>query len=136
MKKEHIVTVSAGEGKFRLWAAAVSTHGEGINVTLGGGEVPHIGAVAIAIPRPSLKDPGRISATTSVYLLVGHKDDALAKPLADRIARALGQPVVVAAGVHLGEPGTYTAPPEEIKGIIRTSEVLTEELIRRLKNEG
>ena len=136
MKKEQVVTVSAGEGKFRLWATAVSTHGEGINVTLGGGEVPHIGAIAIAVPRPGLKDPSQVSATTSVFLLVGHKDDALAKPLADRMARALRQPVVVAAGVHLGAPGTYTASPEEIEKVIKTNETLADELIRRLSNES
>jgi hypothetical protein len=136
MKQERTVTVSVGEGKYRLWATAVSTGGEGINVTLGGGEVPHLGAVAIAIPRPSLQDPSKVSATTSVYLLVGHKDDALAKPLADRMARALQQPVVVAAGVHLGAPGTYTVSPEEIKEVLRTNEILAEELIRRFNNES
>lgn len=136
MDKNRTITVSAGEGKFRLWATAVSTDGEGINVTVGGGEVPHIGAVAVAVPRPSLKDPSQVSASTSVYLLVGHKDDALAKPLAERMARALNQPVVVAAGVHIGAPDTFIASPEEIEKVMRTNDALGEKLIRRLADES
>ena len=136
MKNNHTTTVSAGEGKFRLWATAISTGGEGINVTVVGGEAPHIGAVAVAVPRPSLKDPSQISASTSVYLLVGHKDDALAKPLAERMARALNQPVVVAAGVHIGAPDTFTASPEEIEKVMKTNEALGKKLIRRLTDEN
>lgn len=134
-KTGHAITVCAGEGRYRLWAAAVATHGEGINITIGGGEIPHIGAVAVAVPRPSLKDPSQVSTTTSVYVLMGHKDEALAKPIAERIARAMQQPVVVAAGVHLGKEGSYTASAEEIEKVLQASTILVEELIRRLVDE-
>lgn len=65
-----------------------------------GGEAPHIGAVACATPRPSLADPGRPSATASVFCYVGHKEDDLAKALAEALCAALGARVVVAAGAH------------------------------------
>lgn len=136
MQTGQAITVWAGEGRYRLWATAVTTQGEGINITISGGEIPHIGAVAVAVPRPSLKDPSQVSTTTSVYVLIGHKDDELAKPIADRIARAMRQPVVVAAGVHLGKAGNYTASAEEIEKVLQVSTILVEELIRRLVDEG
>jgi hypothetical protein len=74
-------------------------------VTLVGGEVPHIGAVAVSIPRPSLRDARRRSATTSVFTLVGHKEDEIARPLAAELARTLDRTTVVIAGVHIRRAG-------------------------------
>jgi hypothetical protein len=51
--------------------------GDDVVVVLGGGERPHIGALAVAIPRPSLADPEQTSSTSSVITLLGHKDDEL-----------------------------------------------------------
>ncbi|MEK7220814.1 MAG: hypothetical protein AAB253_06410, partial [candidate division NC10 bacterium] len=42
----------AGAGRHRVWGTAFVSH-EGLAVNLVGGDVPHIGAVAISIPRPS-----------------------------------------------------------------------------------
>lgn len=94
------VFVEAGRGRCRLWGTAVITAG-GVTLTLVGGERPHVGAVAVGIPRPSLARPGRRSATTSVVAVTGHKDDELARPLAHELARRLGQTAVVVAGVHI-----------------------------------
>ena len=53
--------------------ASVQKIGENLLVAIWGGELPHIGAVAIAQPRPSLKDPDRISSTASVFCLAYEK---------------------------------------------------------------
>ncbi|MBI3122079.1 MAG: hypothetical protein HYZ03_07340, partial [candidate division NC10 bacterium] len=58
-------------------------------MNLVGGDIPHIGAVAISIPRPSRADARRRSATTSVFALLGHKEDELARPVAASLAQAL-----------------------------------------------
>ncbi len=63
--------------------------------------MPHIGAVAVSIPRPSLVNPRQQSASTSVFTLVGHKEDELARPMAAELARALDRTTVVVAGVHI-----------------------------------
>jgi hypothetical protein len=97
------VSVETGRGRCRLWGTAVVTAG-GVALTLVGGERPHVGAVAIGIPRPSLARPGRQSATTSVVTVTGHKDDELARPLAQELASRLGQPAAVVAGVHIERP--------------------------------
>jgi RNase P/RNase MRP subunit POP5 len=112
------VVFDVGEGRHRLWGTAILSHA-GVGVNLLGGTRPHIGAVAVAIPRRSRARPGRRTVTTSVLALVGHKDDELARPLAATLARALGVVAVVTAGVHLPR-----ARPSEITAILRNGRVV------------
>jgi gallate decarboxylase subunit D len=69
-------------------------------VSIGGGTHPHVGAVAVAQPRPSLKGDGSVSATASVIALLGHKEDELARWAALHLAARLNATVVVTAGLH------------------------------------
>ena len=78
--------------------------GEDFCLTLCGGEREHIGAVAVAQPRPSLADPARMSATASVIALPGHQEDMLARELALKVAASLNVAVCVACGIHLRQP--------------------------------
>lgn len=94
----------AGRGRHRIWGTAFLSPG-GLAVTLVGGEVPHIGAVAVSIPRPSLANARRRSATTSVFTVVGHREDEIARPLAAELARTLDRTTVVIAGVHIRRAG-------------------------------
>lgn len=96
-----------------LWAITQ----QGITVSLFGG-IPHVGSTALAIPRPSLKDPSRTSATSSVLNVTGHKDDELARRLAESLAAGLNRVVAVTAGVHAGPEGVYDLPVEDLKRII------------------
>ena len=86
------------EGGFRI-EALLQELGKDYLLSLWGG-VAHIGAVAMAQPRPSLADPERLSATASVFCYLGHKEDDVVKFVAERLAAALAAPVVVAAGLH------------------------------------
>ena len=70
-------------------------------VVITGGDRPHLGAVALAQARPSLSDPAKTSASTSVLTLLGHKEDALAHRAATRLARDLAANVVVCCGIHV-----------------------------------
>jgi hypothetical protein len=54
----------------------------------------------VAQPRPSLKDPKRISSTASVICILGHKEDELAKAASEILSAALNTKVVVTAGIH------------------------------------
>ena len=78
--------------------------GEDCCLTLCGGEREHIGAVAVAQPRPSLADPARTSATASVIALPGHQEDQLARELALKVAASLKVVVCVVCGIHLHDP--------------------------------
>jgi hypothetical protein len=90
---------SVKQGRFRI-DALVQSLGTDLLVSLWGGTGPHIGAVGIAVPRPSLDDPQRASATSSNYTFLGHKEDVVVKQVSEAIAAALGRNVVVAAGLH------------------------------------
>jgi len=78
--------------------------GEDLCLTLSGGEQEHIGAVAVAQPRPSLADPTRTSATASVITLPGHKEDMLARELALKVAATLNVAACVVCGIHVRHP--------------------------------
>ncbi len=84
----------------------VSAHtmlvGSDILVVLTGGRA-HIGAVALAQPRPSIKDSQKISSTSSVFTYVGHKEDVVAKTMSEGLSGALNKRVVVTAGIHWDE---------------------------------
>ena len=88
------------KGRTRKVRAEAVWIGEDLLVYIWGGEKPHIGAAAMAQPRPSLADPSVISATASVFTYVGHKEDDLAKHAAETLSAALERKVVVTAGIH------------------------------------
>lgn len=75
--------------------------GGDINLNIGGGVLPHIGAVAVAEPRPSLRNDGSASASCSVLCMLGHKDDLLAREAALKIATVTGSRTVVTVGMHV-----------------------------------
>jgi len=90
---------------------------DGVMVAILGGR-PHLGAVAQAVPRPSLVDPQRRSSTSSVLTLPVHKDDVAARMAAELLAVRLGQNVAVAAGIHVGPAGQFKLGPEELESVL------------------
>ena len=74
--------------------------GKDWNVAITGGEIPHLGSIALGIPRPSLQSTLHTSATVSVLTLTGHKEDEIARPAAHFLASRLNTPVVVSCGIH------------------------------------
>ncbi len=74
--------------------------GEDYTVTVYGGTLPHIGSTVMAQARPSLTGQG-IGATSSVLNCVGHKDEAIARMFAERIAIHGNCTAVCACGIHL-----------------------------------
>lgn len=122
-------TIKTKEEAYNL-AALVKGIGEDILVAIWGGDKPHIGAVAVAQPRPSLKDERIVSATASVFCYVGHKDDVIAKEAAEKISSALNANVTVAAGIHwddIDEAG--------ITCVMENSRELVEMIIERMSKE-
>lgn len=91
-------TISEKRGSFKVHAH-VRSMGDDLLVVLSGGK-EHIGAIAMAQPRPSLDDPDRISATSSVYTYVGHKEDVIVKSISEALSKELNRKTVVVAGIH------------------------------------
>ena len=92
-------TVSVEDIEFEI-KATVQMIGADLVVTMYGGEIPHIGAVAIAHPRPSLLNPDVNSSSCSVLCFMGHREDSLAKRMAEKLSAKLDTNVVLTAGMH------------------------------------
>lgn len=90
----------AGEAPYRVQAVLTLCGGD-ISLNIGGGILPHIGAVAVAEPRQSLRNDGSPSASCSVLCMLGHKDDLLAREAALKIATVTNSRTVVTVGMHV-----------------------------------
>lgn len=113
----------AGEGKYSLEAVVVQCE-DGLSIYLGGGEKPHVGTVVLSQPRRSLTKDGSLSYTTSVLNILGHMDDSLARPMAEKLCSLLNCNVVVTAGVHIDN-----ATPEEISKLLEMAKKLTDKIL-------
>jgi hypothetical protein len=122
---ETVFMLETDTGAYDL-TASVRIIGSDLLIAIWGGEKPHIGAVAVAQPRPSLKDPAVTSSSASVICLVGHKEDELAKAAAEILAAALKTQVVVTAGIHWDN-----LTPEAIQRVVRNSQILVDRILER-----
>ncbi|MEQ8201928.1 MAG: hypothetical protein ABRQ24_10970 [Syntrophomonadaceae bacterium] len=120
----------AGEGRHRVEAIAV-VNGADLVVTVGGGSVYHIGAVALAVPRPSLAEPGRTSASASVICVSGHKEDELARTAALQLAARFNRVVVVSVGLHVDDASSL-----DIESLTANFRLLVEDIAARLSATG
>ncbi|MFQ5692537.1 MAG: proteasome assembly chaperone 4 family protein [Nitrospinota bacterium] len=105
--------------------------GADLAVRLYGGSRPHIGSVVLAVPRPSLRDPSKTSATASVLNRPGHQDEWPARRLAESLASRLRTNVAVFCGIHYD--GLDDDRIEELK---RRCEALAEEVLPALEAQA
>ena len=118
--------VHISKGPFEI-CGSVQEVGDDLLVSFWGGTKPHIGAVGVAIPRPSLKDPQKWSATSSTFTFIGHKEDALVKKISERLASHLKRNVVVTAGLHWKD-----ITSKEIKLIENLTEKMSGQILKKL----
>ena len=83
--------------------------------------------MALALPRPSLKDKKKTSATSSVLTVLGHKEDQTVKAVSETLSAVFKKNTVVTAGIHWDN-----LKAEEIKVIVRLTEKLTQKIIDRV----
>lgn len=123
-----LVTVKAEKGGILL-SAEVLPMGTDLLVSVSGGDKPHIGCVSLAVPRPSLADSTNTSATVSTINLTGHKDDAVANRIAERLAAFLGVHVAVVCGIHVnGING------DGIRAVLEAADEITAEIILQFES--
>ncbi|MFH1821685.1 MAG: hypothetical protein ABH852_04510 [Methanobacteriota archaeon] len=123
-ESNQVFKTSAGVGKHKV-DLTLTLIGHDVVAIISGGNKPHVGAVAVAIPRPSLKDASKISSTSSVFTLVGHKDDEVAKMASEALASKLNKVAVVSAGIH-----TDNASESDIRKLVKNAESATEHAIK------
>lgn len=126
-KNKLAIAASAGKGNHRVYAAAQCI-GNDILLSIWGGTAPHIGSVSITQPRPSLTNPGKRSATSSVYNFTGHKDEAVARCCAEKIAVACDKRTVAVAGIHIDN-----ASSTDITTILNNAAILCARIIKKLR---
>jgi hypothetical protein len=120
-------TVEISRGRLKIHAL-IQEVGQDLLVSIWGGTRPHIGAVGIAVPRHSLKDPKKWSATSSNFTFLGHKEDALVKQISEKLATQLRKNVVVTAGIHW-----EGITSNEIKTIQNLTQKLPDQILKRLQ---
>ncbi len=96
------ISLNVGEGKYKIFLNALFC-GKDISICIFGGDVPHIGAVAVAVPRKSLTGDGSNSASASVICITGHKEDEMARQIALDFSSKFICNVTVSAGVHIDD---------------------------------
>lgn len=99
--------------------------GEDWNVSIYGGDRPHIGAAALGTPYP--KPDGSWSACASVLALPTHKEDVLARQAALLLAKRTRRTVLVACGIHVDG-----LSPQGIAAVVTLAEEAVETLADRL----
>ena len=122
-KVEGMILVEAQRGRIHLRMTALLL-GKDLCVTLSGGDQPHIGAVALAGPR----------TPSSALALPEHREGALARDIASRLASEFNVAVCVACGVHLD-----AITQGEIGDVLEMAEELARELgdrLERMPREG
>lgn len=97
------------------------------NISIYGGNLPHIGAIALGIPRPSLEDKNKISSSVSVLTITGHKEDIIVQKIAKVLSSTLNSTVVVTCGIHIDDI-TF----DDIQNLNLVIDNLVDELIHKI----
>lgn len=117
--------VQISKGRFKIYGL-VQEIGQDVLVSIWGGTRPHIGAIGMAVPRPSLKYPKKWSATSSNFTFSGHKEDLLVKKISEKLATRIRKNVVVVAGVHWDG-----ITSKEIKMIENLIQKMTDQILKK-----
>lgn len=86
------VTDAASGKRLTAW---VRRMGDDVVIAVGGGDRHHVGCVVLAVP-----DRGRSTPTVSLLTVPQHKEEPIARAIAETVCRRLGAVTVVTAGVH------------------------------------
>jgi hypothetical protein len=121
---------STSEGDYTIHSFSMLL-GDDLLTCIWGGTQPHIGAVAVALPRPSIADPSVTSSTSSVFTLAGHKEDEVVKMVSERLSARLDRNVVVAAGIHWDH-----LDEDAVTQIMENCRVLAEKIGDVVEREG
>ena len=109
--------------------AAASRIGTDLLISVSGGHTPHIGSVVLAEPCHSLHDSGRAAVTVSILNRPGHKDEVVARDMAEIVCARTRQATVVAAGIHVDH-----ADEAEVNALIAASRSMVDQLLQAMED--
>lgn len=93
-KDETVVRVRDASSGRQLCAFVREIGGDAV-IVVGGGDRPHVGCVVLAVP-----NAGRPTPTVSVLTIPPHKEEPIARAVAEAVCRRHQMVAVVTAGVH------------------------------------
>ncbi len=105
--------LSFGKGKFEI-SACIDSLGSDIIILIGGGQKPHAGCVVICEP-----DKASGEVTTSVHTFATHREEQVARPIAEEVCRRTGSKVVCVCGIHVEK-----ASKKDIELLVRNTHEL------------
>jgi len=120
------VQLSYGEGRYKIYISAIIT-GDGISLTVTGGEKPHVGGMALAVPRTGGWH-NKTACDIWITPRYGHRDSEVADMVARMLCLDTGQTVAVVAGIHIDQ-----ADSREIGTLIDNSRQATLLLNAKIK---
>lgn len=91
--------VMVPQSTYRVEAVCI-TCGNDLVVVIGGGSRYHLGAVALSLCMPSIKDAQKLTNSTYQIPVPGHKEEALVREGSLLLSRELKKNVVMTAGLH------------------------------------
>jgi len=104
--------ITFGRGKYKVWLNHEKI-GDDLVFFLGGGERSHIGSVVIC-------EPGKKVHTIR---LIGHYDDIVLKPIAEKACKKYKNKIVALGGVHINH-----ATKQEIDILVKNCLKLVERI--------
>ncbi|CFX87007.1 Uncharacterized [Syntrophomonas zehnderi OL-4] len=123
---QEVVKLSCGEDRYIINLLVLIT-ADGISITLTGGESPHVGGMAMSVPRPSINN-SQMSCDTWITPRVGHKDDQAAALVARQVCLETGQTTAVTAGIHIDR-----AQPWEVERLLENCRQAADLLCSKIK---
>jgi len=123
-------TLSAGTGQYAV-STSLQTIGADLLIAVWGGIRPHIGALAVATPHPDSVPEHQRSSIVLQFSFPGHRDEVIARRVAERVASALQRTALVSAGFHVPD-----IAPEGIETVLANTDILIENIIGTLRSQN
>jgi hypothetical protein len=120
------IKLDYGEDRYKIFLTAMVT-GDGISITILGGEKPHVGGMAMSVPRPK-KQNGKNVCDTWIIPRSEHRDSEVASLVSWIVGTETGYTTAVVAGIHIDN-----AQSGEIDIIIKNSREAARQLCRKIK---
>lgn len=92
--------VAAPDDRYKIEAVCVLC-GEDLVVIVGGGSNYHLGALALTLSLPSIKDENKLTTSTYQIPIPRHKEETLARESSLLLSQRLKRNVVVTVGIHI-----------------------------------
>ncbi len=105
----------------------IEAMGRDLCVSFSGGDTPHIGAVALAVPYTEKHRTDKTYASVSTLTVTGHRDDGLAREAAHALAVKSGSTVTVSCGIHLDD-----ATADEIEAVLEAARSLIADAVKKI----